>query len=56
VSAGTERKFFQEHLSPWIERFFIDLERAEAADFYATVGLLGRTFINVEAAAFSHPG
>jgi TorA maturation chaperone TorD len=56
ASAATERKFFQEHLSPWIERFFVDLERAEAADFYATVGLLGRTFVNLEAEAFSHFG
>jgi TorA maturation chaperone TorD len=54
--AGTEREFFQEHLSPWIERFFVDLERAEAADFYATVALLGRTFVSLEAEAFSRPG
>lgn len=56
ASVGTERKFFQEHLSPWIERFFVDLERAEAADFYAGVGLLGRVFVNLEAEAFSQPG
>jgi TorA maturation chaperone TorD len=56
ASAGTERKFFQEHLLPWIERFFIDLERAEVADFYAAVGLLGRAFVTLEAEAFSHPG
>jgi TorA maturation chaperone TorD len=52
ASVGTEPKFFQEHLSPWIERFFADLERAEAADFYAAVGLLGRVFVNLEAEAF----
>jgi TorA maturation chaperone TorD len=51
--AGAERVFFQEHLSPWIGRFFFDLEHAEAADFYATVGLLGRTFVAIEAEAFS---
>ena len=51
--AGAEREFFQEHLSPWIRRFFFDLEHAEAADFYATVGLLGRTFVAIEAQAFS---
>jgi TorA maturation chaperone TorD len=56
ASAGAQRGFFQEHLSPWIERFFVDLERAQGADFYATVGLLGRTFLNLEAKAFSHPG
>jgi TorA maturation chaperone TorD len=51
--AGAEREFFQEHLSPWIRRFFSDLEHAEAADFYSAVGLLGRTFVDLEAEAFS---
>jgi TorA maturation chaperone TorD len=55
ASAGAERKFFQEHLSPWIERFFVDLERAEAADFYAAVGLLGRVLVDLEAEALSRP-
>ena len=53
VPAGAEREFFQEHLLPWIGRFFFDLEQAEAADFYSAVGLLGRTFVDVEAEAFS---
>ena len=51
--AGAERDFFQQHLSPWIGRFFFDLEHAEAADFYSAVGLLGRTFVDLEAEAFS---
>jgi TorA maturation chaperone TorD len=53
--AGTDRDFFEEYLLPWIERFFVDLEGAEAADFYASVGLLGRTFIGVETHAFALP-
>jgi TorA maturation chaperone TorD len=51
--AGAEREFFRQHLSPWIRRLFIDLEHAEAADFYSAVGLLGRTFVDLEAEAFS---
>ena len=51
--AGTDRVFFEEHLLPWIGRFFVDLEGAEAADLYAAVGLLGRTFIEVETHAFA---
>ncbi len=51
--AGAEREFFQQHLSPWIRWFFIDLEHAEGADFYSAVGLLGRTFVDLEAEAFS---
>jgi TorA maturation chaperone TorD len=52
---GADREFFQQHLSPWIGRFFIDLEHAEAADFYSAVGLLERTFVALEAEAFSRP-
>jgi TorA maturation chaperone TorD len=53
--AGAERDFFEEHLLPWIERFFGDLVAAKSADFYAAVGLLGRTFIGVETQAFALP-
>jgi TorA maturation chaperone TorD len=53
--AGADRDFFEEYLLPWIERFFVDLEGAEVADFYASVGLLGRTFIGVETHAFALP-
>jgi TorA maturation chaperone TorD len=53
--AGADRDFFVEHLLPWIGRFFVDLEHAEAADFYSRVGSLGRTFIDVETQAFALP-
>jgi TorA maturation chaperone TorD len=49
------REFFQRHLSPWIGRFFADLERAESADFYRPIGALGQTFINIETEAFALP-
>jgi TorA maturation chaperone TorD len=52
--AGADRDFFEEHLLPWIRRFFADLEQAESADFYASVGVLGRTFVDVETEAFAH--
>src|ERR1700730_3359172 len=51
--AGAERELFEQHLSPWIGRFFTDLECAEAADFYRRVGALGRVFIEIETAAFT---
>ena len=50
---GTDRAFFEEHLAPWIKRFFMDLETTETADFYKSVGMLGRTFIDVETQAFA---
>lgn len=51
--AGAEREVFEKHLAPWIGRFFADLERAESADFYARVGEVGRTFVDIETKAFA---
>ena len=43
AGAGRRRPhIFEKHMAPWIGRFFADLERAEAADFYRSVGTLGR--------------
>jgi len=53
--AGAGRELFEKHLDPWIGRFFADLERAEAADFYRTVGTIGRIFIDIEREAFALP-
>jgi TorA maturation chaperone TorD len=50
---GTDRIFFEEHLGSWIRRFFVDLEAAKSADFYRSVGVLGRTFMDVETQAFT---
>ena len=52
---GSDRELFEEHLAPWIGRFFADLERAEKADFYRRVGALGRVFIEIETEAFALP-
>jgi TorA maturation chaperone TorD len=53
---GAERQMFEEHLAPWVARFFADLEMSERAEFYAAVGGLGRTFIAIEREAFALPG
>ena len=53
--AGADRELFEQHLAPWIGRFFADLERAEAAEFYRAVGTLGRLFMEIEAEAFALP-
>ena len=50
-----QQRFFEKHLAPWIGRFFVDLERAEAADFYRQVGTLGRLFLETETEAFRLP-
>jgi TorA maturation chaperone TorD len=53
ASPTEEAAFFAAHVAPWAARFFADLEKADAARFYATVGTLGRTFIEIEAEGFA---
>jgi TorA maturation chaperone TorD len=55
VTDRIQQRFFEKHLAPWIGRFFLDLERAEAADFYRHVGALGRFFLQTETEAFMLP-
>ena len=55
ATVGVQQKFFENHVSPWIGRFFADLERAEAGDFYRRAGTVGRTFMEIETAAFMLP-
>jgi TorA maturation chaperone TorD len=52
---GSDRQIFEKHMAPWIGRFFSDLERSQASDFYARVGVLGRIFVDVESEAFALP-
>jgi len=52
---GADRELFEKHMSPWIGRMFADLEQAESAKFYRSVGTLGRVFIEVEMEAFALP-
>lgn len=53
AAQGADRDFFEKHMAPWIGRFFADLERAQAADFYRRVGTVGRVLIAVEGEAFT---
>jgi len=47
-----QRQFFDDHIAPWMGKFFEDLEAAEASVLYAPVGALGRLFVAIEADAF----
>jgi TorA maturation chaperone TorD len=49
------RTIFENHLAPWMERFFADLERGGAVEFYKRVGTLGRVFMEIETEAFALP-
>jgi TorA maturation chaperone TorD len=50
---GADRELFDKHLAPWMGRFFADLERAQAADFYRGVGGIGRILMEIENQAFA---
>ena len=50
-----QQDFFERHFASWIGRFFVDLEQAEAAEFYRRVGTLGRLFLETETEAFRLP-
>ena len=45
--------FFEAHVAPWAGQFFSDLAVAEAANFYRSVGALGRIFFDIESEAFT---
>ena len=52
---GADQRIFEKHLLPWIGRLFADLEQANAASFYRSVGTLGRVFMDIEKEAFALP-
>jgi len=53
--ASSDQQIFEKHLAPWIGRFFTDLERANAANFYRPVGTIGRLFMDIKREAFALP-
>ena len=50
------RTVFAAYVASWMPRFFGELESANSADFYRSVGALGRTFLDIEADAFTLAG
>lgn len=48
-----QKKFFEAHISPWAGHFFADLEGAKSSVLYAALGSIGRSFMEIEATAFS---
>jgi TorA maturation chaperone TorD len=55
ADTGRQGQFFERHIQPWAARFFADLETTGAAQFYKSVGRVGRTFIELESEAFKLP-
>lgn len=52
ASLDDQKAFFSKHLAPWAVHFFTDLEGAKNSVFYASVGTVGREFIEIEREAF----
>ncbi len=48
ISVDAQRRFFQSHMGPWMNTFFLDLQKARAARFYRAVGQFGEQFIVFE--------
>lgn len=46
--AATQYLFFSEHIDPWMPQFFADLQTADSAHFYRSVGRLGAAFVDFE--------
>jgi TorA maturation chaperone TorD len=53
VSLEIQRTFFEKHVSRWMGRLFADMELAESAKFYRSVGTFGRVFLEIESEAFT---
>lgn len=53
VSPQAQRAFFEKHVSRWMGRLFADMEKAENAKVYRSVGTLGRVFLEIESEAFT---
>ena len=48
VEFEMQSRFFEKHVSSWMNRFFDDLSEAQSAVFYRAVGRFGAAFINLE--------
>lgn len=48
-----QQTFYEKHMSPWMGRFFTDLQTAKSATFYRAVGQFGDAFITLESRYFS---
>lgn len=52
ASLEDQKTFFNRHIAPWAGLFFTDLEEAKNSVFYASVGSVGKEFMEIEAEGF----
>jgi len=48
ISFTRQKTFYNDHLQPWVGRFFSDLQAARTARFYRSVGFFGEAFFSFE--------
>lgn len=51
-----QKTFWNRHIGPWAGHFYSDLEAAKNSVFYASVGAVGRIFMEIEREAFRMGG
>ncbi|MGR3502592.1 TorD/DmsD family molecular chaperone [Pseudaestuariivita sp.] len=56
ASLEAQKTFFNAHIAPWAALFFTDLEGAKNSVFYASVGTVGKAFMDIETQAFRLTG
>ena len=52
ATLAEQQVFFAKHVGPWAGHFFSDLEAARNSVLYASVGVVGRVFMEIEAQGF----
>ncbi|MFK7877966.1 MAG: molecular chaperone [Paracoccaceae bacterium] len=52
TSLDQQKTFFNKHIAPWAGHFFADLEGAKNSVLYASLGSVGKAFIDIEREAF----
>ena len=55
-STAEQADFFNKHIEPWAKLLMRDIEAAKTGLFYAPVGSIGKSFLEIESAAFSMDG
>jgi TorA maturation chaperone TorD len=53
ASPEAQHAFFAKHVNSWMGQLFADIETAQRATFYKSVGLLGRVFFEIEVKGFT---
>jgi len=48
IPFGRQQQFYKDHIEPWGDRFFKDLQSAKTAHFYRSVGFFGEGFFEFE--------